>query len=79
MPPNQQDIRITIPNGTSYETFQTVDHLGWDGKRENDCKRFGQIWVKEERSAILIFLDSGAGRLHYPDHSRAPRYGRDHG
>jgi RES domain-containing protein len=54
MPANQHFIRITIPNETSYEIFQTADHPGWDGKRENVCKRFGQAWVKERRAAILI-------------------------
>jgi RES domain-containing protein len=54
MPPNQHYIRITIPNGTSYEIFQSADQPGWDGKREAICKRVGQVWVKEQRSAILI-------------------------
>lgn len=54
MPPNQHYIRITIPNGTRYEIFQTADHPGWDGKREVICKRVGLDWVKEQRSAILI-------------------------
>lgn len=54
MPPNQHYVRIMIPNGTSYEIFQTAAHPGWDGKRENVCKRFGSAWVKEQRSAILI-------------------------
>jgi RES domain-containing protein len=54
LPPNQHYVRITIPNGISYEIFQTADHPGWDGKRELICKRVGLAWVKEQRSAILI-------------------------
>lgn len=54
IPRGQHYIRITIPNGTSYETFDTAKHSGWDGKRETICKRFGLAWVKEARSAILI-------------------------
>lgn len=54
LPPNQHYIRITIPNGASYEIFDTAKHPGWDGKRETICKHFGLAWVKEARSAILI-------------------------
>lgn len=54
LPPNQHYIRITIPNGTSYEIFDPSGHPGWDGKRETICKRFGLAWVNEARSAILI-------------------------
>lgn len=54
IPPNQHYICITIPNGTSYEIFDTTKHSGWDGKSETVCKRFGLAWVKEARSAILI-------------------------
>lgn len=43
MPPNQHDIRITIPDGTRYEIFQAADHPGWNGKRETVGERFGQI------------------------------------
>lgn len=54
LPPNQHYIQITIPNGISYEIFDPARHPGWDGKRENICKRFGLAWVEEARSAILI-------------------------
>ncbi|MGE6694397.1 RES family NAD+ phosphorylase [Sphingobium limneticum] len=54
LPPNQHHIRITIPNGTSYEIFQSAAHPGWDGKDEGLCKAFGQAWFEEGRSAILI-------------------------
>jgi RES domain-containing protein len=54
LPPNQHYIRITIPNGISYEIFQTAAHPGWDGQDEGVCKTFGQSWFAERRSAILI-------------------------
>ncbi|KAA9010830.1 RES domain-containing protein [Sphingobium limneticum] len=54
LPPNQHHIRIIIPNGTSYEIFQTAAHPGWDGKDEGLCKAFGQIWYEGRRSAILL-------------------------
>src|ERR1700748_1916875 len=54
LPANQHFIAITIPNGTSYETFQTAAHPGWDGKSEAICKDFGRRWYEEQRSALLI-------------------------
>jgi RES domain-containing protein len=54
LPPNQHYIRITIPNGTSYEAFQPAAHPGWDGKDESLCKVFGMDWYEEQRSALLL-------------------------
>lgn len=54
LPANQHFIAITIPNGISYEVFQTAAHPGWDSKSETICKAFGQHWYDEKRSAVLI-------------------------
>ena len=54
MPPNQHFIRITIPNGVSYEMFQTADNPGWDSKNERVCKAFGDAWYADKRSALLL-------------------------
>ena len=54
LPPNQHHVRITIPNGTSYEVFQTAAHPGWDGKDEVVCKTFAAEWHAQRRSAILL-------------------------
>lgn len=54
LPPNQHYIRITIPNGVSYEFFQTARHPGWDAKNEEICKTFGETWYLEQRSALLL-------------------------
>ena len=54
LPPNQHYIRITLPNGISYETFQTAAHPGWDARDERLCKAFGRQWVHDRRSAVLI-------------------------
>lgn len=54
LPPNQHYIRITIPNDVSYEIFQPERHPGWDGKNETICKRLGEQWLQEARSAILM-------------------------
>jgi RES domain-containing protein len=54
MPANQHFVEITIPNGVSYEIFQTAAHPGWDSRNETICKTFGQGWYEEKRSALLI-------------------------
>lgn len=54
MPANQHFIEITIPNGVSYEIFQTAAHPGWDGRNEVICKTFGQEWHQQKRSALLM-------------------------
>src|SRR3546814_3095714 len=56
LPPNQHYVRITIPNGTSYETFQPARHPGWDGKREDICKAVGEAWRSEEHTSDLQSL-----------------------
>jgi RES domain-containing protein len=62
LPPNQHYIRITIPNGVSYEIFQTAAHPGWDAKNETMCKDFGETWYRAKRSALL-FVPSIPARL----------------
>lgn len=54
LPANQHFITITIPNGVSYEIFQTAAHPGWDSKNESICKGFVQAWYDARRSALLI-------------------------
>lgn len=54
MPPNQHFVRITVPNGVSYEVFQPAAHPGWDGRDERLCKGFGEAWRLQNRSAILL-------------------------
>ena len=54
MPKNQHYIRITIPNGLSYETFNAARHPGWADEREDVCKIYGDGWYQQQRSAILI-------------------------
>jgi RES domain-containing protein len=54
LPPNQHFIRITIPNGTSYEMFDPARHPGWDAANEGICKRYGDEWHASARSALLL-------------------------
>src|SRR6266850_1179908 len=51
MPANQHFVEITIPNGVSYEVFQTAAHPGWDSRNETICKAFAQAWYEEKRAA----------------------------
>ena len=55
-------ISISIPAGTSYETFPAHAHPGWDGVSEHICKVFGDAWIKSGRSALL-FVPSIPARL----------------
>src|SRR3546814_13831989 len=54
LPPNQHYVRITIPNGTSYETFQPARHPGWDGKPEDICTAVGEAWYEAGETAPLL-------------------------
>ena len=54
LPPNQHYVRITIPNGTSYEVFQSEAFPGWDAADERICKSFGAEWYEQARSALLL-------------------------
>jgi len=54
MPPRQHFIAITIPNGIEYEMVTKDTLPGW---QEPDCRvarAFGESWITERRSAILI-------------------------
>ena len=54
LPPNQHYVRITIPNGVSFETFQPAAHSGWDDRNPLICKRYGEDWYLSGRSALLL-------------------------
>ena len=54
IPKGQQWIEISIPAGTSYEVVTPHSLRGWDNTSQKTSKRFGDRWVKEQRSALLI-------------------------
>lgn len=54
IPTGQQWIEISIPAGTSYEVVTPHSLRGWDSPSQKQSKRFGDRWVKQQRSAILI-------------------------
>lgn len=77
LPPNQHYVEITIPAGTSYETFSEPSLPGWDSMPAGVSKAFGERWCMERRSAILI-VPSAVARIERnilinPAHPQFPR------
>lgn len=54
LPPNQHFVTVTIPKGTSYEVFSPPALPGWDTMPATVSKAYGERWVKERRSAVLL-------------------------
>ena len=54
IPPNQHFIRITVPNGVSYEMVTGDTLPRWSDGDRLEAQRFGAAWAAERRSAILI-------------------------
>lgn len=54
LPPNQHFVEITIQAGSSYEMFSPAHHPGWEKDDQIVAKAFGEAWLKEGRSLILI-------------------------
>ncbi|PSB46860.1 hypothetical protein C7B80_11870 [Cyanosarcina cf. burmensis CCALA 770] len=54
IPQSQQWIEISIPAGTSYEVVTPHSLRGWDSSSQKTSKQFGDRWVKQRRSAILL-------------------------
>jgi RES domain-containing protein len=54
IPPNQHHIRITVPNGISYEMVTRDTLPGWSDRDRLAAQHFGAAWARELRSAILI-------------------------
>ena len=54
LPPNQHFIVITVPKGTSFEVA-TKDQLpGWDTLEPSILRDFGEQWLQQGHSAILL-------------------------
>lgn len=54
IPPNQHFIRITVPNGVSYEMVTSDTLPRWSDRDRLTAQRFGSEWASALRSAILI-------------------------
>lgn len=54
LPPHQHFITITVPNGLAYDMV-TKDNLpGWHDPDCRVARAFGEQWVREMRSAVLV-------------------------
>jgi RES domain-containing protein len=53
-PRHHQLVRITVPAGTSVETLPAIALPGWNQDDGLVSRAFGDQWVREARSAVLI-------------------------
>lgn len=77
LPPNQHFVVITIPNGASYEMFDTAKVPDWYLESARPSKAFGEAWQRERRSLLLI-VPSVVARPEFnfllnPEHKEFPR------
>jgi RES domain-containing protein len=54
LPPNQHYIEIVVPPGVCYEMLDPAKLPGWDRATCVESKRYGRVWQRSRRSAILI-------------------------
>jgi RES domain-containing protein len=54
MPPGQHFIKITIPNGVSYENLNTAHLPDWHLQTCASSRRYGDAWQQSKRSLLLI-------------------------
>jgi RES domain-containing protein len=63
IPPQQQWIEITIPNEVDLEEANEADVPEWDAPDLIASRKFGDQWLKEGRTAVLV-VPSIVGRPH---------------
>lgn len=54
LPPNQHFIAITVPKGASYEIVSRERLPGWDTPEPSIARDFGEAWLREVRSVLLL-------------------------
>src|SRR5204863_2577505 len=54
IPPNQHYIAITVPAGVSYEIVSRNHVRGCDTPEPTTSRLFGALWVRIQRSLILL-------------------------
>jgi RES domain-containing protein len=61
VPPNQHFIKITVPNGVTYEEMNPAHLPHWADQNQKSSRQFGAKWHKECRS-LLLFVPSIVAR-----------------
>jgi RES domain-containing protein len=54
MPKSHRHIEIDIPNDVSTERVPLLSLSGWASDGQETSRKFGDQWIKEARSAVLI-------------------------
>ena len=54
LPPNQHFVEIAIPSGLSYEVVTKDSLPGWQNEDQRISRSFGERWVRERRSVVLL-------------------------
>ena len=77
MPPNQHFIKITIPNGATYEVLNTAHLPDWYLQTCASSRPYGDAWQQTKRSLLLIVPSVVAREEHNvlinPQHSEFPQ------
>jgi len=47
-------IEITIPDGIAVESMLGQNLRGWDAEDQSASRQFGDEWLKQQRSAVLL-------------------------
>ncbi len=54
IPPRHAFIEITIPDSVKVESIAGEDLAGWDAADQIASRTFGDRWIRERRSAVLL-------------------------
>ena len=54
VPKTHAAIEITIPETITVESIRGADLAGWEAEDQNASRAFGDQWLKEQRSAVLL-------------------------
>lgn len=54
LPKHHQVIRIVIPDTVKIESLAVTDLPGWDAEDVTAARRFGDQWIQELRTAVLL-------------------------
>ena len=54
LPPNQHFVTITIPTGLTYEMVTRDSLTGWDTQEPSVSRDFGEKWILQVRSVVLV-------------------------